>query len=319
MIKKLVSYSLLLCLLCAPAFAYRGKGYKSINGARDVATDTSAFNGNLSTADTTVQAALDTLDNMTAGSGAPSDATYITQTANGTLSAEQALSSLSTGIMRVATTTGVVTSLTDSAGIAANISDETGSGALVFGTSPTFTTPALGTPSAVNLTNGTALPVSGITASTVTALGVGSVELGHATDTTLSRSSAGVLAVEGVVIPSVSSTDTLTNKRITPRVGTVTDAATITPTGDSSDVYTVTALAQAATIAAPSGTPTNGQRLIIRFLDNGTGRALTWNAIYRAIGITLPTTTTASKTLYVGFIYNSADSKWDGVATVVQA
>lgn len=71
---------------------------------------------------------------------APIDATYITQTANGTLTAEQALSSLSTGIMRVATTTGVITSLTDSAGIATNISDETGSGSLVFGTTPTFTT-----------------------------------------------------------------------------------------------------------------------------------------------------------------------------------
>ena len=77
------------------------------------------------------------------GSGAPTDATYITQTANGTLSAEQALSSLSTGIMRVATTTGVITSLTDSSGIATNISDETGSGALVFGTSPTIATPVL--------------------------------------------------------------------------------------------------------------------------------------------------------------------------------
>lgn len=76
-----------------------------------------------------------------ASSGAPIDATYITQTANATLSAEQALSALSTGIMRVATTTGVITSLTDSAGIAANLSDESGSGALIFGTSPTLTTP----------------------------------------------------------------------------------------------------------------------------------------------------------------------------------
>ena len=71
---------------------------------------------------------------------APTDATYITQVAEADLSAEQALASLSTGIMRVATTTGVVTSLTDSAGIAANISDETGTGVLVFGTSPDFTT-----------------------------------------------------------------------------------------------------------------------------------------------------------------------------------
>src|SRR3990167_8303452 len=91
-----------------------------------------------------------------AGTGAPTDATYLTQTANGSLSAEQALGLLSSGIMRVATTTGVVTSLTDSAGIIANISDETGSGLLVFNTNR----PALGTPSAVVLTSGTGLPIS---------------------------------------------------------------------------------------------------------------------------------------------------------------
>lgn len=42
------------------------------------------------------------------GSGAPADATYITQTSNATLSAEQALSALSTGIVKVTTTTGVL-------------------------------------------------------------------------------------------------------------------------------------------------------------------------------------------------------------------
>jgi hypothetical protein len=46
------------------------------------------------------------------GGGAPTDATYITQTANATLTAEQALSFLSTGIMKVTTGTGVITSLT---------------------------------------------------------------------------------------------------------------------------------------------------------------------------------------------------------------
>lgn len=82
-----------------------------------------------------------------------------------------------------------------------------GSGAYVSGG-------ALGTPSSGTLTNCTGLPVAGITASTSTALGVGSIELGHASDTTLSRSSAGVLAVEGVVVPTISSTSTLTNKTI---------------------------------------------------------------------------------------------------------
>lgn len=90
----------------------------------------------------------------------------------------------------------------------------TGSGAPVRATSPTLVTPVLGTPTSVTLTNATGLPVAGITASTSTALGVGSVELGHATDTTLSRSAAGVLAVEGVVVPTISSTNTFTNKTI---------------------------------------------------------------------------------------------------------
>lgn len=93
------------------------------------------------------------------GGGAPTNATYITQTPNGGLSNEQALNALSSGIMRVATTTGVITSLTDSAGIAANISDETGTGALVFGTAPTIT---LGNATGLPLTTGVTgiLPVA---------------------------------------------------------------------------------------------------------------------------------------------------------------
>lgn len=74
---------------------------------------------------------------------------------------------------------------------------------------------AAGTPSSINLTNGTSLPISGLTASTTTAIGVGSIELGHASDTTISRVSAGRIAVEGVNVVTVSSTDTLTNKTLT--------------------------------------------------------------------------------------------------------
>lgn len=64
----------------------------------------------------------------------------------------------------------------------------------------TLTTPDIGTPSAGTLTNCTGLPVAGITASTATALGVGSIELGHASDTSITRVSAGVAAIEGVNI-----------------------------------------------------------------------------------------------------------------------
>lgn len=48
-----------------------------------------------------------------------------------------------------------------SANLAALVTNETGSGALVFGTSPTLVTPALGTPSTLTLTNATGLPAAG--------------------------------------------------------------------------------------------------------------------------------------------------------------
>ena len=47
-----------------------------------------------------------------------------------------------------------------SANLRAAVTDETGTGALVFATSPTLVTPALGTPSAVVLSNATGLPLS---------------------------------------------------------------------------------------------------------------------------------------------------------------
>jgi hypothetical protein len=47
-----------------------------------------------------------------------------------------------------------------SANLAAAVTDETGSGSLVFATSPTLVTPDLGTPSSATLTNATGLPIS---------------------------------------------------------------------------------------------------------------------------------------------------------------
>jgi hypothetical protein len=60
-----------------------------------------------------------------------------------------------------------VMAATTSAQLAGVISDETGSGALVFANSPSFTTPALGTPSALVLTNATALPAAQVSQGTM--------------------------------------------------------------------------------------------------------------------------------------------------------
>jgi hypothetical protein len=96
-----------------------------------------------------------------------------------------------------------------------------------------------------------------------------------------------------------------------PRVSTTTSTSSLTVNSGTTDQYTVTALAAALTINAPSGSPQDGQSLMIRIKDNGTARALTWDSSFRALGATIPTTTVISKTLYVGAKYNSADSKWD--------
>jgi len=106
--------------------------------------------------------------------------------------------------------------------------------------------------------------------------------------------------------------ETLTNKRINIRVNTITTNATPTPAWDTTDEFTVTALEEAAEFAAPTWTPTDWQLLLIRIKDDWNAWGLTWNAIYRAsTDLELPTTTIVSKTLYLQFVYNTTDSKWD--------
>ena len=120
---------------------------------------------------------------------------------------------------------------------------------------------------------------------------------------------------------AVSSADwtTFNNKAsYTPRVQTVASAATVTPIS-TNDLVTITAQAAALALANPTGTWDEGQPLMIRIKDNGTARAITYGTNYRAIGITLPTTTVLSKTTYIGLIYNSTDTKWDAIGVTTQA
>lgn len=176
---------------------------------------------------------------------------------------------------------------------------------------------ALGTPSSGTLTSCTGLPVAGIAASTSTALWVGSIELGHASDTSIARVSAGVISVEGVTVPTISSTSTITNKRNQPRI--VSAASYTTDTGTSldfstCDIFIVTAQAWALKFNNPSGSPQHWEKIMIRIKDSWTARALTYDTQYRAVGVTLPTTTVISKTLYLGGVWNTTDTKLDIIA-----
>ena len=224
---------------------------------------------------------------------------------------------VSTGISGLGTGVATWLATPSSANLAAAITDETGTGALVFGTSPSLITPTLGVAAATTI-NKVAItaPATGSTltiADGKTLVASNSLTLAGTDGTTMTFPGTSDTVV------TLTATQTQTNKRITPRIGTVTSSSTPTPAGDSNDQFNVTALAVGATFAAPTGTPTDAQKLMVRIKDNGSAQTLAWNAIYRALGTTLPTTTVATKTLYLGFIYNAADTTWDCVASAQQA
>ena len=148
------------------------------------------------------------------------------------------------------------------------------------------------------------------TASSMTYPGAGiAVSTGSAWTTSLT-------APSGTVV-GTSDTQTLTNKRVTPRVNASTaNSATPTLNTDSYDMMVITGQSVAITSFTTNltGTPTNGQKLWIAI--TGTGAiAITWGASFESSTIALPTTTVTTARLDIGFVWNAATSKWRCVAT----
>lgn len=96
-------------------------------------------------------------------------------------------------------------------------------------------------------------------------------------------------------------------------IGTAASSATPSIDTDAVTQYNITALATNITSFTTNltGTPIDGQKLLVRIKDNGTARSITWGASFVASGSATPLATTViNKTHMVGFIYDAVAAVW---------
>jgi hypothetical protein len=132
-----------------------------------------------------------------------------------------------TGITSLGTGVATFLGTPTSANLKAAVTNETGSGALVFATSPTLVTPALGTPSSGTLTNATGLPIEAGTTGTLgvarggtgtTTLTANNVLLGNGTSAPLTiapSTSGNVLTSNGTTWSSAAPVSSVVTKEVT--------------------------------------------------------------------------------------------------------
>ncbi len=186
---------------------------------------------------------------------------------------------------------------------------------------PVILNGALGTPSSGTLTNATGLPVAGIAASTSTAIGVGSIELGHASDTTIARVSAGLVSIEGSNVATMAAVQVFTGQNkfnniidVSNAITASSNAATVpvtyrlsTVTNDSAGNMTITMTTTSAV---------DGQMTVVRVVDfSGVAKSITWVNTEDST-VAAPTTSNGSTTLplTIGFQFNSLTTKWRCIA-----
>jgi len=108
--------------------------------------------------------------------------------------------------------------------------------------------------------------------------------------------------------------------KILKNIATIVSSAVPSLDTNLSEGLNITALAVAITSFTTNltGTPANFDKLLIRIKDNGTPQALSFGASFEGKGVTLPTTTVATKVMTIGLIYDSVTTKWGCVSVAVE-
>jgi hypothetical protein len=158
---------------------------------------------------------------------------------------------------------------------------------------------------------------SGATAQTSLGLGTGNspqftaINLGHASDTTLARSAAGQVTIDGVQIATASNTLTLTNKTLTGLKETkvaVSAAEINLATGNWFTKTISTTTAFTVTNVPSSGTAVS----FILDLTNGGSATVSWSTGFTSVkyaGGSAPTLTASGRDV-LGFFTHDGGSTW---------